>query len=107
MTFFLFNLLKKFGYFNFFSYICSMKKIWFLNIVVVFITTLSFVSCDEVITDDKGIVQYVETTDGAFNYAFTKKYCVGVKVQTKNYTKSYRLYTDKLFSVGDTIMLVK
>lgn len=85
-----------------------MKKIWFLNIVVVFITTLSFVSCDEVITDDKGIVQYVETNDGAFNnYAYTKKYCVGIKVKTKNYTKSYRLYTNKLFSVGDTIMLVK
>lgn len=85
-----------------------MKKIWFLNIVALVVLTLSFVSCDEVIIDDdKGIVQYVETTDGAFNYAYTKKYCVGVKVKTKKYTKSYKLYTDKLFSVGDTIMLVK
>ena len=81
-----------------------MKKIAFCNILITLITICSFISCDEVVTDDKGIVQSVEVAD---SYAFYKKYYkVGVKISLKSgYDKEYTLYTDKSYRVGDSIFI--
>lgn len=81
-----------------------MKKFWFLNIVVVFVTALSFVSCDEVVTDDKGVVRCVETTEG-HGTAYNKKYKVKVRITSRHNTFDYTLYTNKSYRVGDSIYI--
>lgn len=80
-----------------------MGKVWLLNIVVVFVTALSFVSCDEVVTDDKGVVRCVETTDGHTSYG--KKYKVEVRITSGYNIFNYTLYTNKSYRVGDSIYI--
>jgi hypothetical protein len=80
-----------------------MGKVRFLNIVVLLVTALSFVSCDEVVTDDKGVVWCVETTGKHTTY--NKKYKVEVRITTKYNTFDYTLYTNKSYRVGDSIYI--
>jgi len=80
-----------------------MGKVRFLNIVIVFITVLSFVSCDEVVTDDKGVIRCVEATNGYASYG--KKYKVDVRIKTKYGKFDYTLYTNKSYRVGDSIFI--
>jgi hypothetical protein len=80
-----------------------MKKSLLVNIVVVLITIFSFVSCDEVVTDDKGVVRCVETTEGHTNYG--KKYKVEVRIKSGRNTFDYTLYTNKSYRVGDSIYI--
>jgi hypothetical protein len=80
-----------------------MKKFWFLNIVVIFVTALSFVSCDECVTDDKGVVRCVETTEGHNNYG--KKYKVDIRIKSGYNTFDYTLYTNKSYRVGDSVYI--
>ena len=80
-----------------------MVKVWFLNIVILLVTALSFVSCDEVVTDDKGVVRCVETTEGHTTYG--KKYRVEVRIKSGYNNFDYTLYTNKSYRVGDSIYI--
>jgi hypothetical protein len=81
-----------------------MKKLLAFNILVMLFTACSFISCEEDVTDDKGIVQSIEVAD---NYnTYKKKYKVEVKITLKNnLSRHYTLYTDKSYRVGDSIFI--
>ena len=82
-----------------------MKKLLTLNVLMMIFTACSFISCEEDVTDDKGIVQSIEVAD---NYDFYKKrYKVEVEITLKSelYSRHYTLYTDKSYRVGDSIYI--
>lgn len=81
-----------------------MKKLLAFNILVMLFTACSFISCEEDVTDDKGIVQSIEVAD-CYN-TYKKKYKVEVKIALKsNFSTHYTLYTDKSYRVGDSIYI--
>lgn len=76
-----------------------------LNIFVVLVTLCSLVSCDSnaEVTDDKGVVTAIETTN-----TYGKKYKANVRIVTKSkyiYYFEYTLYTNKSYRVGDSIFI--
>lgn len=81
-----------------------MKKLLTLNVLMMIFTACSFISCEEDVTDDKGIVQSIEVAD---NYdSYKKRYKVEVKITLKsNFSRHYTLYTDKSYRVGDSIFI--
>lgn len=95
--------MKKFVLFNFM--VINMKKFVLFSFMVILCTALGFVSCDDVVvTDDKGVVDSVQSTYGYFNNN-GKKYHVVVKIQNKRGVYEYELYTNKSYRVGDSIFI--
>ena len=77
-----------------------MKKFVLINFIVPLLTACLFVSCDESVTDDKGVVQSVETTT-----AYGKKYHVEVRIKCSHSVLGYDLYTNTSYRVGDSIYI--
>ena len=81
-----------------------MKKFILINFMVTLFTACLFVSCDEVVTDDKGVVRSIEATSS--HNSFGKKYRVEVRIHNGKYnTFEYTLYTNKSYRVGDSIFI--
>ena len=81
-----------------------MKKLLAFNILVMLFTACSFISCDDVVTDDKGIVESIELADNYAFYGKTYKAEVALKVKAGT-THRYTLYTNKSYRVGDSIFI--
>ena len=83
-----------------------MKKIIACNYIAAILVLCSLIniSCQEEVSDDKGVVQCVEVADQ--HNLYKKKYKVDVKITLKSgYAISYTLYTDKSYRVGDSIFI--
>ena len=75
-----------------------MKKIFFILFVILMI---SFTSCRMPIVGDK----YIVTDVSAYgNYDYKMKYTVKIRCM-KPIASKFTFYTDKLYTVGDTITI--
>ena len=66
-----------------------MKKFLTLNVLMMLFTVCTLISCDDVVTDDKGIVESIELADNYAFYGKTYKAEVALKVKagtTHRYT---------------------
>ena len=84
----------------------TRKKRYFFKICIAIIFTITCCGCFRQHVNDFGIVTSVEKKDPEFPFARDKKYriTVGQEFNTRFKTKCY-IYTNKLYQVGDTIII--
>ena len=79
-----------------------MKR--FIKLFLIIMAVFVFTACDNIVTDDKGVVISVNKVSENDNYAsLEKKYVVVVEVQNKYRQFKYSLYTNQVYTVGDII----
>ena len=83
-----------------------MKGSSIINVILVLVMLCTLISCDNIVTDDKGIVTSIKSTSyyPSDNNA-GKKYYVEVRIECKHEVIKYKLYTNKLYRVGDSIFI--